>query len=213
MKTFPKSISLLLILILLWSCNNFTNNPSAVWPTQGEASDNEEYVVDDLGISVVWTAYKFTDRVGVSGTFEDYTFNKENASGSVESILNKLKLSIPTECVDSGNAIRDFKLKTYFFEMFNTAAITGTILNAKKGEGAIKLKINNLSLNTPYTYSLQNDTIVIFTHLDLKRWKGEEAITMFDKECVEHLKGTDGVSKLWPDVDVVIKFPLNKTPK
>lgn len=176
-----------------------------------EISKNEAYTLDDLGITIAWTAYKFTDKVGVSGTFEDYTLNKESVSGSVESILKKLKLSIPTECIDSGNAIRDFKLTTYFFEVFNTPSITGTILNAKEGEGIIRLKMNANSLKTPYTYSLQNDTIVLFTHLDLKRWKGEEALSTLNTECYELHKGTDGISKLWPDVDVTIKLPVNRT--
>jgi hypothetical protein len=211
MKPFLKFIGLLLLLSILWSCNNSKKKPTATMADSKEISKNEAYTLDDLGITIAWTAYKFTDKVGVSGTFEDYTLNKESVSGSVESILKKLKLSIPTECIDSGNAIRDFKLTTYFFEVFNTPSITGTILNAKEGEGIIRLKMNANSLKTPYTYSLQNDTIVLFTHLDLKRWKGEEALSTLNTECYELHKGTDGISKLWPDVDVTIKLPVNRT--
>ena len=209
MKPFVKLIGLLLLLSSLWSCNNSGDISSAAWAGQKETSEKEVHALDDFGISIVWMAYKFTNRVSVSGTFEDFTINKENASGSIEGILENLKLSITTENVDSGNAIRDFKLRAYFFVAFNTPTITGTVLNAKDGEGTIKLKMNNVSRNIPYTYSLQNDTIELFTHLDLKNWKGEKALAVLNKECYALHEGADGVSKLWPDVDVVIKLPVN----
>lgn len=145
----------------------------------------------------------------MSGTFEDYTITKENESGSIENILTKLRILIPTEYVDTGNAIRDFKLGTSFFEAFKTCSINGTVLNAKEGEGMIKLNMNNISLNTPFTYSFQKDTISLFTHLDLKRWNGDKALARIEKECVAHLEGVDHISKLWPDVDVLIKLPVN----
>lgn len=211
MKPFLKLIGQLFLLSLLWSCNNLGNNSSSAWTDQKGLPENEVYTIDELGISIAWTAYKFTDRVGVSGTFNDYTINKKNVSGSIEHILNRLQLSIPTESIETKNAIRDFKIKTYFFEAFNTPSITGTVINVKEGEGDIRLKMNKTSHNATYTYSLENDTIVLFTRLDLKKWKGEEALAILDKECVLHLQGVDGISKVWPDVDVVIKLPVNRT--
>lgn len=213
MKCFLKFASLLLLPLLIWSCTNSENNSSASWFEETEISENKEYAIDDFELSIGWTAYKFTDRVGVSGTFEDYILNKENLSGSVEDILNKLQLSIPTESIATENAIRDFKIRTYFFQVFNTASITATVTNAKEGEGNVKLRMNNISRNTPFTYSHENDTILLFTHLNLKKWKGEEALAELNKECYELHIGADGISKLWPNVDVVVKIPVNKSSK
>ena len=212
MKPFVKLIGFLLLPLLFCGCSNSNsnNNPSSLWTNSKEMPTEDVYAVDELGISILWTAYKFTDRVAVSGTFEHYTIYNENVSGSIEGVLNKLKISIPTENVESGNAIRDFKLRAYFFEAFNTPTITGTVLNAKEGEGIIKLNMNNVSIDTPYTYSLQNDTIVLFAHLNLKKWKGDEALAVLNKECYALHEGADGVSKLWPDVDVVVKLPVIK---
>lgn len=199
-----------MLLLPILACNNSRNSTSGANQNREVVSEHESYTLDNLGISMVWTAFKFTDKIAVSGTFEDFTINKKDVSGSIENILTKLKISTPTEAVDSGNAIRDFKLRTSFFKAFNTSSITGTILKAKEGEGTLKLKMNNISLNTPYTYSLQNDTIVLFSHLDLKKWKAEEALSLLNNECAAHLKGDDGISKIWPDVDVIIKLPVNK---
>lgn len=178
-----------------------------------DISEVHNYTLDDFGVSVIWTTYKFTDRISVSGTFEDYTLNKENLSGSIEDILNRLYLSIPTESMATTNAIQDFKIKTYFFKSFNTPFITGTVLNATDGKGNIKLKMNNISINTPYTYSLENDTIVLFTHLNLKKWKAENAMAALNEESSELQVGNDGLSKIWPEVDVVIRFPVYRLAK
>ncbi len=206
MKPFLKLMGLLL---MMWSCNNSGKNPTFAMPEQKEVSQNQQYTIDDLGISIEWTAYKFTDKIGVSGTFQDYTLNQVSESTSIENILSKLQLSIPTESIDTKNAIRDFKLTTYFFKVFNTSKIVGTVVNAKEGEGIIKLAMNNISVNTPYTYSLENNTLELFTHLDLRKWKGEEALSTLNQECFELHKGADGISKLWPDVDVTIRLPVD----
>lgn len=213
MKLFLKLIAVLLFPLVLGSCNNSVKKPSPIGPDQKEISENQVYDIDDSGISIVWTAYKFTDKVAVSGTFEEYTISKKNVSGPIENILNGLQISIPTESIETENAVRDFKITTYFFDVFNTASITGTVLKAKDGEGDIRLRMNKISLTTPFTYSLENDSIRLFTHLDLTKWKGEKAMEVLNKECFELHKGTDGISKLWPDVDVVIKLPLKKVSK
>jgi hypothetical protein len=71
--------------------------------------------------------------------------------------------------------------------------------------------MNTMSHPLDYTYSFKNDTIVMLAQLDLNTWNGEEAMNSLNKECYDLHKGTDGISKLWPDVDVLIKLPVTKT--
>ena len=208
MKLILRSLVFVFIISMFWSCNN-----SAKESREGknEISKNQSFVIDDSGITVAWTAYKFTDKIAVTGTFDDYSIKKHSKSGSVENLLTKLRISIPTDSVDAMNAIRDFKLRSSFFDAFNTSTINGTILKVNESKGFVRLKMNKISKNIPFTYSLVNDTISIFTKLDLKKWKGEEALSRIERECVEHLKGVDGISKLWPEIDVEIKIPLRNT--
>ena len=209
MTHFLKLTYLLLILLLIMSCNNSENKKIESIENKSIAKEYL-YSIDTTGVSVVWTAYKFSNKVGVSGTFDTITLNKKNGDGSVENILNKLNMSISATSINSENPIRDFKINTYFFKVFNTSAITGTILKAKNGEGIVDLNMNRVSKKVPFSYALKNDTIRLFTHLDLGYWKGEEALNVLNKECYELHKGADKVSKLWPDVDVVIKLPMTK---
>jgi len=186
----------LLIVYGLVSCNNKEKKPSNKNSEQSEFSESLKYNIDTTGISVLWTAYKFTNKVGVSGIFSTYTFETKNTFGTVENILNKSKLLIPTATVNSSNSIRDFKLDTYFFKAFNTSEIRGTIIKAKESEGIINLKMNRRSKKIPFIYSVEKDTIRLFTNLSLTYWKAEKALKTLNVECFDLHKGSDGASKL-----------------
>lgn len=211
MKHVAKYLISFLILCGITSCNTSKKKPSHKTSTQSEFLKPQHYSMDTMRLSISWTAYKFTNKVAVSGTFDTYSLDTKNTSGTVENILNKSKLSITTASVNSNNAIRNFKLDTYFFKAFNTSEIRGRIIRAKEIEGFIDLKMNSRSKKIPFTYAIKNDSIQLFTNLHLNHWNGENAIKILNTECYEFHKGVDGVSKLCPNIDVVIKIPILKT--
>jgi hypothetical protein len=211
MKTILNYIQFFGFFLLFVTCNTSEKKQSVAIEKQA-ATESYTYGIDTTGISLVWTAYKFTNKVGVSGTFDTLVFSPKNGKGSVEQILKNSKLRIPTTSVNTANPIRDFKLNTYFFKTFNTSEIKGSILTAKDGEGIVKLVMNRTSKKIPFTYSYEKDTIRLFTNLNLTLWKAEEALKTLNEECYELHKGADGNSKLWPDVDVVIKLTVKKVP-
>ena len=154
MTRLSKYLMLLLIVIGMISCNNYDKKLPNTGSKQNQFSKQQQYTIDTSGISILWTAYKFTNKTGVSGTFKTYKLENKKASGTVENILNKSKLSIPTATVNSSNPIRDFKLVTYFFKVFNTSEITGTITKAKAIETAVITE----------TFSLKKTAIITATN-------------------------------------------------
>jgi len=211
MKRLAKYLIYLLVVYGMASCNNSDKKLSNTDSYKSQVSKQQHYTIDTSGISILWIAYKYTNRTGVSGSFKTYKFENKKASGTVENILKKSKLSIPTATVNSSNPIRDFKLNTYFFKAFNTSEIRGTIIKVKESEGVIDLKMNRISKQIPFTYSIEKDTIRLFTNLNLNYWNADEALKTLNTECYELHKGPDSISKLWPDVDVVIKIPVHKS--
>jgi hypothetical protein len=204
-----KTIPVLLLTLLGISCNSSKK--------EKDESTNAKtiltgpfYTMDTSGTSLIWTAYKFTEKLGVSGTFDDYTLRLKTDSGSLDDLLSKAEMTIVTHSVNSANIIRDPKLRTSFFKVFKTDTIFGNINDANKGKGALELRMNNITKDVAFEYSIKNDTLHLLTHLDLMSWNGEEALTSLNKECYELHTGTDGISKLWPDVDVVFRIPLQK---
>jgi len=157
-----------------------------------------------------WTAYKFTSKKGVGGVFDTLNISAEKVNGTAEEILAGGTISIPTSSVNSNNVIRDPKIKESFFGTFNTSEITGKILSAVDGKGEIEFTMNGMSANTPYTYIVNDTALVVATVLDVTSWNGGEAIAALNKVCEALHTGEDKVSKLWPDVDVVLSIPLMK---
>ncbi len=186
---------------MLFSCNNSEKK---------QTNENTNYSIDTHGITVAWTAYKFTDKVGVKGVFDDFEFKTEDKIGSIETLLETTIISIKAESVNSKSEIRDEKLRDIFFKIFNTKKIKGEILEASTGKGVLALNMNNTTNEIAYNYNLKADTLIIKTNLDLLNWKAEKALDTLNKVCYDLHKGTDGISKLWPDVSVVIKIPVTQ---
>lgn len=204
-----KRIRFLGFVLLMVSCTSSEQKNIGTALVETDLS-KYDYSIDTIGVSILWTAYKFTNKTSVYGTFNEINLNRKKVVGPIENILRHLKLSIPTASVDSKNEIRDFKLRTYFFKVFNTPVISGTIIKAKEGEGNVRITMNNISRIVPFTYSLQNENIKFFTHINLKHWDGEKAIKTLNDECYKIDKGPDGVSKLWPEMDIIITLPVSK---
>jgi hypothetical protein len=208
MSLFYRYAVFLFLSLTLISCNNSEKKKLDTSEDVKHLDIAQIYSIDTSEIEIQWTAYKFTNKVGVRGIFTQYVFSSESESGTIEDLLEKSKIAIKAQSVSTGDSIRDPKLRNIFFKIFNTDTINGEILEAKSGTGNLTLEMNKLKQEIPYTYYLTQDTIILKTALDLTKWKGDEALQALNKECYDLHKGTDGISKLWPDVDVLIKLPV-----
>jgi len=206
MKRIIKYTSIILLIVIAFSCNTKKkeDNSSEAQITQKETINS----VDTSGISLQWTAYKFTDKMAVHGTFDDFMLVTQEASPSIEEFLVGAKITINTQSVNSGNEVRDDKLRTYFFDVFHSDTIRGEILSAEKGKGKVTLELNNISKSVDYEFEIHNDTVSVKTAINLVYWEGEQAINTLNQECYELHMGADKVSKLWPNVDIMMKLPI-----
>ena len=195
-----------LILLFLLSCNGSDKKTKA--PIKIEKTYT--YSIDTSDIVVHWTAYKFIEKIGVSGRFDTIKFSAKKSLTSIEDVLKSSRIAISTGSVNSANGIRDPKLRATFFKTFNTDTLYGEILEAKEGKGLLALKMNTINNLIDYTYSYKKDTIFISTHFDLIKWNGKNAVEALNKECYDLHKGSDGISKLWPDIAVKIKLPVKR---
>lgn len=196
-----KYLSCLIFIFFVFSCHTKEKKSS-------KETITNTYKVDSSGLIVLWTAYKFSEKVGVSGRFDSILFASDKNTTSIEALLKSSKISISTNSVNSFNAIRDPKLRQKFFKILNTDTIKGKIMEVKSEKGLLSLQMNGVNNLTKYDYSYKNDTLYISTHLDLTKWNGKKALETLNKECYDLHIGSDGISKLWPDVAVKIKLPI-----
>ena len=207
MRAITKYTVPFLFSLLVYSCNTREKKESG--PTHAKNSSKERhYTFDHSGISLQWTAYKFTEKLGVSGTFDELEVRPENGPGTISDLLKDTEIAIHTHSVNSDNEIRDPKLRASFFKVLNTDTIRGKILNAENDSGSLELIMNKLSNEVVYKYALKEDTLHLTAHLNIPLWNGQEALDSLNKACYVLHTGTDGVSKLWPDVDVLVKIPI-----
>ena len=151
--------------LCLISCNGSDKKTKASTRVEKAYS----YSIDTKGVLVNWTAYKFTEKIGVSGRFDSIKFYADKNLTSIEELLKSSKIAIKTSSVNSANVIRDAKLRGTFFSVFNTHTIEGEIVKVEGNSGVLALKMNSINNLVDYTYSYTKDTIFISTHFDLTK--------------------------------------------
>ena len=210
-----KNITLVLIIaasLLFTSCSNKSGD-TASSDTNAEVASGFEF--QRAFTTLEWTAFKTTAIVPVGGKFEDFSFTPGAASGSLKDIFNGGSLSIKTGSVNSANEERDGKIVKYFFgNMVTSETITGTTkwLSGDDSTGTVEvmLTINNVAHPANCTYTRNGMTLELTTSLDLSNWNGISAVDSLNAVCYDLHKGEDGVSKLWPNVDVKVTSQLRK---
>ncbi|MFT5512441.1 MAG: polyisoprenoid-binding protein YceI [Bacteroidia bacterium] len=162
---------------------------------------------------LTWTAYKTTARVGVSGSFDAFEITPGVSYGTVPALLDQLEFTIPVASTNSANEERDGKLvATFFGSMMNTENITGKFTsvagNDTTGTIRILIKMNDIEYEVEGAYLADGNKVGIKASLHLGDWKAEPSVGALNKVCDDLHKGEDGVSKLWPDVDITIESSL-----
>lgn len=204
-----KFLSVLLMVLAISSCNTRDKKDEKIKTDPEFTEKNRVYSIDTASVALQWTAYKFTDKVGVNGTFDSFQlFVEDRNASSIEELLQGAVINISTNSVNSGEPIRDAKLRTYFFGVFGTNEIKGEIKKALENRGEMILEMNAITNEIAYTYKMKNDTVFLNSAINLSYWEGEEAMISLNQECYELHMGADGISKLWPNVDITMKLPL-----
>ncbi len=161
-----------------------------------------------------WTAFKFTERVGVKGTFNTIEIKESVEGHTLSEALKGIGFKIPVNGVNSNNEDRDKKLQDYFFGvMKETATISGNFGefkgDDKSGNCTIIINMNGLSKSVNFEYQLNENTLALKSLIDLNNWEGEFALNSINQKCEDLHKGKDGKSILWPEVKIEIEIPVS----
>ncbi|MCB0738998.1 MAG: YceI family protein [Bacteroidetes bacterium] len=180
---------------------------------QTEKTCTYTYVHDSTAVS--WTAYKFTEKVGVGGKFDSCHVEPEMKAGSISEILNNLEFVIPVNKSNSNNEDRDKKILEHFWgTMLGTEAIKGVISEVSEkdngGTATVGLVMNEVEQAVNAFYQIaENGAFTLTATVNMANFDAQPAVDKLNEICKE-LHTTNGVSKLWPDVDVVVKGYLKK---
>lgn len=204
MKKISLFSAFVVSVLVLGSCSS-SSEEKAPKVKQGMYSYNNETSI------LEWTAFKFTERKGVKGTFNDFTINGLKEAADSKELLESLSFSIPIASTETNDPGRNEKIIKYFFNMIKTETLTGKLVKLNDDKTAdLEITMNGISKNVKGTYTL-NDTQFGFTAMiDVLNWKGGEGIAALNAQCIENHTGPDGILKLWSEVDLSFTTTLNK---
>ena len=68
--------------------------------------------------------------------------------------------------------------------------------------------MNNITRQIAADYTTENGILNIKGLVNLDNWNANSAVTALNTECGDLHKGSDGVSKLWSEVEIEISATL-----
>lgn len=171
------------------------------------AKEAAVFMVDETSTTLKWTAYKTTAKKGVGGEFTQVNLTEVPESDTEEKALDGVKFSVPISSIYTNNESRDMKIAKFFFgTMTNTELLSGEFKNLegdnKEGHGVISIKMNDVSCDLPFDYTLSENQYDITSVLNIASFKAEASLDSLNEVCYDLHKGADGISKTWPDVAI-----------
>ena len=209
MKSMKTLFIALFSAVILISCGGKTKEETKESTEAVKETCTYSYVADSTILK--WTAYKFTKRAGVSGTFNHIAVNNTKDADNAFDVLVGADFSIHTPSVNSGNAERDPKLVKFFFEQLaDTEMIKGKIVSVNGEDAVVTIIMNGKSVDVVGKVTVEGNKVSLSTSVDMADFEGLDAIASLNEVCSAKHTDEDGESKLWPDVDIVVSTVLKK---
>lgn len=175
---------------------------------EAETSKPElSYQVSEKGSSLVWTAYKTSDKVPVKGTFTTVSITEKKVAADAKGALEGMSFEIPVGSISTNDTLRDGKLEKFFFAvMKNSMTLKGTFNVKTEDSGNLNISMNGLTKELPFSYEIKQDTIHVSATMDLNNWEAQSAVESLNEACKVLHTGPDGVSKTWSEVALNAKI-------
>lgn len=165
------------------------------------------FVVADASKTISFTAYKTTEKVPVVGEFKEVNIIDKGEGNTIKEAINGTVFSVPIGSLATKDTSRDYKIKKFFFEkMVGTDALTGYFEIADDTSGVVKLTMNGVTKDVPFTYTIADKTFTMQATMDVTDWNASEALASLNKVCELLHTGADGVSKTWSEVALNISI-------
>lgn len=196
------------VLVLLASCGG---------KQPGEQSDQMStqvcrYNYNQDSTSLKWIAYKFTEKVGVSGGFDELEVGGTlSGEMSLLNVFASATFNIPVASTNSLVPDRDMKIKEYFFgTMVDTDALTGRVININEEGAQLEISMNGQTRSVDMDVTVNGTELKLEGVIQLADWDALASVEALNKICHDLHIGADGISKLWPEVKLEVRTVLTE---
>ncbi len=173
-----------------------------------------EYAFDPDSTQCIWTGFKFSEKVGVSGTFTNIITDGFQQHKSIIQAIGNASFKIPVTSVESNDEDRNRKIVEYFFKGIHTDVIFGYVskMDGDDHRGTAEVMISMNGKETPVfmPYTFEDNVLTMATIIDVNDWNGQIGIDQLNEVCYDLHRGADGISRLWPEVKIEIKAVFNR---
>ena len=176
-----------------------------------ETINEGSYSFDSNKAKIIWKGFKTTDRIQVTGQFEQFESSRDMKQfDSLEGLIDGLDFSISTSSSASGDPVRDLNLKDYFFKLLTSNfRLSGSL--GYPNNNLIPVTFNTLlgSKTVELSYFFENSVVEIKGIIDIGiDLGGVIAYESIHQQCEQLHTGGDGVSKTWSEVEVLVRVPI-----
>lgn len=169
------------------------------------------YSYDEESSVLEWTAFKFSEKAPVKGTFNQMKIDALSGAETPKEMIESMSFSIETGTVETQNEERNGKIAKYYFETTNTPKITGKVKSlSDNGKATVEITMNGKPVDVLGTYTLEGETFAFAATIDVAKWDALEGINTLNEICKDLHTGADGKSKLWSEVDLSFSTTLKK---
>ena len=141
---------------LLLGCGGNEENLSNE-ETVGEVVEKCIYTYNHESTVLTWTAFKLSEKIGVSGTFDQVNVTANEPDNDAFKVLVGATFEIPTTTVNTQDPERDGKLKDSFFGKLDTSmTISGTVVELNTERALIEIVMNGKSVQYEGSVTREN---------------------------------------------------------
>lgn len=207
MKNITIIISIFFVLLSLGACKHEPEDPSDYF-----------YEYNHNSTILNWTAYKYSYKTGVSGTFDQIDVSGTKTASHPIEVFENMKFVVNSNSVNSNSIFRDDNIIKYFFNQMITSDFikgksNGYLGDHSSGTLFVSLEMNGIQKDLPFTYKLTGKELSLEAELDLSDWNATDALDFMKVCCTDLHTGTDGIHLLWPTVKIEINTFLERTRK
>ena len=161
------------------------------------------------GSTLNWTAFKTPKKVGVKGSFTDFSV-KTNKATTVDELLTGATLEVKTNSVSTNDKARDAKIFQFFFKTMKKAStITGKVLKVSADKVETEFTLNGVTKPVSLTKKVDAQGVVTLAGtLNVLDFGMEGNLGTLTKACNALHEGVT-----WPDVNVELVAATTKTCK
>ncbi|WP_066757138.1 YceI family protein [Crocinitomix algicola] len=183
--------------------------------TENEVVDTKEvckYEYNHDETILTWTAFKLTDKIAVTGSFDQIDVTTNQASEDMYAVVSGASFEIPVSSLNSQDETRDPKIKNSFFGvMDSTSTIVGSILSLDANGGKVEITMNGKTVQYDGKVKVDGEELKFLTEINILDFDGQEAMDSLGVVCEAKHTGPDGVNKLWSEVEIAVKTTFTKT--